>query len=413
MVKQAFNFENKQLIELCKANLAFRQGNFEILALIVEKISHIAREKSIKMTSYREGNLFDIYLCRSSIGMLVKMVGEEPERFHKFVDNYRLMLSKNPGYAPLAEGEYCYERNRLSDAIPFILSAINEAIETGCSGALIPAIATLARIKRAWGDMDGALNTVKEYEGWLEKRGKPHWIYLLNAFKTRLYIDSGNTEEVDKWFASCKLGIYNEISRVKEYELIVYARVLIVKGLLSDAEILLNRLLIFAEEAGRLHSKIEILNLLSIAAVKMGDEAHSVCCLEKALAIGKQEGYIRSFTDELAPMCHLLKTYVKCRGKQDELAVYAETLLESAVKDEKVIKARRGRSCPNFINQLTLRENKVLQLIAAGRSNSEIAKELGISLSTVKYHNVNLFGKLEAKNRLEAINRAKKSGLLD
>ncbi|NSW91710.1 MAG: hypothetical protein HPY74_13735 [Firmicutes bacterium] len=139
--------------------------------------------------------------------------------------------------------------NRIQDALPCLLSAIDEAIDSECPRALVPAITTISRIKRAQGDMNGALHVVQEYEGWLEKQGKPHWIYMLNAFKTRLHIDSGGTKKVEKWFASCKLGIYHEISRAKEFELIVYARVLMAKGLLSDADILLRRLLIFAEGA--------------------------------------------------------------------------------------------------------------------------------------------------------------------
>ncbi len=411
-IEQVFNFENKQLIELCKANIALRQGNFEMLGAIIERASQIAKEKSVKMSDYIECNFSDIYLYRSSTNKLVKLAGEDSECFHRFVSNYRAMLPKAPGYAPLAEGEYYYEINRFTDAIPCLLSAMNEAIDAGCPGALIPAVATIARIKRAQGDPDGALAAVQEHEGWLRKQGKPHWIYLLNAFKTRLYVDSGDMEKADKWFTSCKLGIYHEISRTKEFELITYARVLIEKGQLNDADILLKRLLIFVEGAARLHSEVEILNLLAVAAAKMGNEEHSMSCLEKALKIGSDEGYMRSFADELASMWHLLKMYIRLRGKQNELAIYAGKLFKLEAYSAKVTKLAKGGS-RYLTTLLTPQENKVLQLLAFGRSNIEIAEELGIALSTVKYHNVNLFGKLEAKTRLEAINRARMLGLLD
>lgn len=410
--KQVFNFENKQFIELCKANVALRQGDFEMLSAIIERASQIAKEKKVKMSDYIEGNFFDIYLCRSSVSKLVKLAGESPECFHRFVNNYRAMLPKSPGYAPLAEGEYYYEQNRFKDAIPCLLSAMNEAIEAECPGALIPAVATIARIKRAQGDLDGALIVVQEHERWLQKQGKPHWTYLLNAFKTRLYVDSGDIEKVDKWFTSCKLGIYHEISRVKEFELITYGRVLIEKGLLNDADILLKRLLIFVEAAERLHSEVEILNLLAVAAAKMGNEEHSMHYLEKALEIGSEEGYLRSFADELASMWHLLKTYIKPRGKQNELAVYASKLFKIQAYSAKVIESTKGRSRYSS-KLLTPQENKVLKLLASGKSNIEIAEELSIALSTVKYHNVNIFGKLEAKTRIEAVIRARMLGLLD
>ena len=411
--KKLFNIENKLYIDMLKANLAIRQGNFEVFISIIEKVSMAARESLIKMSGYMDWNLYDIYLYRCSAGMLVNLVREDLNSFHRFVENYRVMLSKNPGYAPLAEGEYYYESNRIQDALPCLLSAINEAIGAGCPGAFIPAITTIARIKRAQGDINGALHVVREYGGWLETQGKPHWIYMLNAFKTRLYIDSGDMEKVDKWCASCKLGIYHEISRTKEFELIVYARVLMVKGLLNDADILLKRLLIFAEGAARLHSKAEILNLLAVAAAGMGNEVHSMYYIEKALEIGSKEGYVRSFADELTPIYDLLKKYITCRYKKDAPAAYAENLLKHdmvSIKPEK--KAGSGIS-PYLIKQLTPRENQVLQLLAAGLSNNEIANELHISISTVKYYNVNLFGKLEVKTRLEVINKARKLGLFD
>jgi ATP/maltotriose-dependent transcriptional regulator MalT len=58
------------------------------------------------------------------------------------------------------------------------------------------------------------------------------------------------------------------------------------------------------------------------------------------------------------------------------------------------------------------RELAVLQELAAGRSNKEIAIRLAVSPNTVKTHTARLFGKLGAKRRTDAINRARELGLL-
>lgn len=58
------------------------------------------------------------------------------------------------------------------------------------------------------------------------------------------------------------------------------------------------------------------------------------------------------------------------------------------------------------------RELEVLQLLAAGRSNKEIANQLGISPNTVKTHVAKLFEKLEVRRRTEAILRARELGML-
>lgn len=71
---------------------------------------------------------------------------------------------------------------------------------------------------------------------------------------------------------------------------------------------------------------------------------------------------------------------------------------------------------PNTKVQSTLgvseRELEVLQLLAAGRSNKEIANHLNVSPNTVKTHVAKLFEKLEARRRTEAISRARELGMI-
>jgi ATP/maltotriose-dependent transcriptional regulator MalT len=64
------------------------------------------------------------------------------------------------------------------------------------------------------------------------------------------------------------------------------------------------------------------------------------------------------------------------------------------------------------IEPLNERELEILQLIANGLSNHEIAERLVIALSTVKWHINNLFGKLGVRSRTQALVRAKELALL-
>ncbi|MFN0035614.1 MAG: response regulator transcription factor [Saprospiraceae bacterium] len=61
---------------------------------------------------------------------------------------------------------------------------------------------------------------------------------------------------------------------------------------------------------------------------------------------------------------------------------------------------------------ITPRELEVLEQMAQGLSNQEIAEKLFVSLNTVKTHSSNLFSKLDAQRRTQAIQRAKELGLL-
>ena len=65
-----------------------------------------------------------------------------------------------------------------------------------------------------------------------------------------------------------------------------------------------------------------------------------------------------------------------------------------------------------LIEPLSPREVEVLRLIAQGLSNQEISERLVLALSTVKGHNLKIFGKLQVQRRTEAVARARKLGLL-
>ena len=60
---------------------------------------------------------------------------------------------------------------------------------------------------------------------------------------------------------------------------------------------------------------------------------------------------------------------------------------------------------------MTEREREILHLVARGRSNPEIARELSLSPKTVANHVSNIFGKLQVADRVEAVIRAREAGL--
>jgi len=64
------------------------------------------------------------------------------------------------------------------------------------------------------------------------------------------------------------------------------------------------------------------------------------------------------------------------------------------------------------VEALTPRELEVLQLMAAGLSNAEIARKLYLTVNTLKAHTNSIYGKLDVHSRMQAVNRGRQLGIL-
>ena len=87
-----------------------------------------------------------------------------------------------------------------------------------------------------------------------------------------------------------------------------------------------------------------------------------------------------------------------------------ETVLAPSIAAKLVSRVRAGAS--GAPQQLSPRELEVLRLVAAGRSNPDIARSLFIGEATVKTHLLHVFEKLEVNDRTRAVTRAMELGLI-
>ncbi len=95
-------------------------------------------------------------------------------------------------------------------------------------------------------------------------------------------------------------------------------------------------------------------------------------------------------------------------------AARGQSVLESQVASKMMNRFRRPAQTTALPHEeLTEREMEVLQLIAQGKSNQEVADELFIGIKTVKYHLTNLFGKLGVEDRTQAAIYAHRHGLAE
>jgi LuxR family maltose regulon positive regulatory protein len=125
--------------------------------------------------------------------------------------------------------------------------------------------------------------------------------------------------------------------------------------------------------------------------------------LGRAVALAQPGGFIRLFVDLGQELLQPLKRLDPGRGNER----YVAQVL-SAFNDDWLVSAGRQQVGAD----LTRRELKILKLLAVRLSNVEISEELCISRATVKRHTQNIYRKLRASSRREAVFRARTLNIL-
>jgi ATP/maltotriose-dependent transcriptional regulator MalT len=146
------------------------------------------------------------------------------------------------------------------------------------------------------------------------------------------------------------------------------------------------------------------------ALAKVGDEEGAQRLLGRALTVGVDAGLFRCFLDGGAPVRAVLaalQTRLADDPERRHLSAYADHLRRHWPRGDGLAPAGRRTSGP-----LSARECGILRLIRRGYSNKQIGLELGIAFETVKTHAKNIYGKLDAGNRAEAVACADRLGLI-
>ena len=272
----------------------------------------------------------------------------------------------------------------------------------------------MARIEEAQGDPDRALDLLDEAQQLYVRSPDPE-VRPVAAVKARVWVRQGRLAEALDWALERGLSVDDALSYLREFEHITLARLRIARhrgergeSAIRETIALLDRLQQAAEAGGRLGSLVEILVLQALAHQVQGDAIRARAPLERALTLAEPEGYVRIFVDEGAAM----RTLLGHVAAPSPASAYARRLLSAFETPARLAPTPLQAVPAALVEPLTRREVEILRLIAAGMRNQEIAEQLFISLSTVKRHVANAYGKLGASHRTEAVARANALDLL-
>ena len=269
--------------------------------------------------------------------------------------------------------------------------------------------AAMARIQEAEGDPDAALALLGEADRLYVGDYFPN-VRPIAALRARFLIAHGRSAEAVAWARDRGLSADDDLTYLREFERITLARILLDRAhrdrdedAMRQVTSLLERLLQAAVDGERTGSAIEILMLQALAVRAGGDVRAALAPLQRALTLAEPEGYVRIFVDEGAPMAALLQA----AAKRGVVPAYVRALLSAFGPGEDRTPIEQA-----LIEPLSERELDVLRLLASDLDGPEIARELVVSLNTVRTHSKNIYAKLGVNNRRAAVSRAAALDLL-
>lgn len=358
------------------------------------------------------GNIHLTIIANSHIAETLIEQGQLHAAARTFAESLKMATGQNGEASPLAArvhaglSQISYEWNHLEAVTRHVHQCIELSRQWESIEFQAVSYVMLARLEQAQCHPEKAKDAMRiadDLEGSYPLAHR-HSIWVRSALAC-LWIAQGNPERAASFLQKDGVEMDGEISYLRAPESLVLLHLLLFQ---TDYDALLKlsqRLLQRAEAAKRMGQVIEILVLQALAFQGKAEMDQALAALGKALSLAQSEGYVRIFLDEGTAMAKLLH---QARAHRIQ-AGYAAELLDAMGESVSAIQA----PAQSLIEPLTVRELEVMRLIEAGHSNQEIASKLVVSIPTVKRHISNIYAKLGAKSRTQAVSLGKELRLFE
>ena len=354
-------------------------------------------------------------------------------QLHRAVATSQEVISKLGGRASIHSsrasgrlGQLFREWNELDRATRYVQQSILLGEQAGLDLYLSQNYLVSAQVQWARGKVGEALAALGKAEQVAVQLENARAARQARAFRARMELAQGHLAAAERWSEEAGVEVNDEPAYERETDYLMLARLRQAQHRAEEAVGLLEPLLAADEAAGRTGNVIAVLALLALARREAGNAEGAQRDLDHLLSLAEPEGYVRVFVDEGPPMQALLAAWLASSARQQDArgtsarAAYVEMLLAAFPstetqhgKDRKDVERREPvASRSPLLEPLTAREQDVLELLAQGLSNAEIAARLVVTVGTVKTYIKGIYGKLAVHSRTQAILHAREIGLL-
>jgi LuxR family maltose regulon positive regulatory protein len=312
-----------------------------------------------------------------------------------------------------------YHNGDLKAAEDLVIDRMHLIRAAGMLECVAPSYECLIKIAAYRNNIVHAFALLEEAEGLAEKRGWGRLLAMAQLWRLRLFLEEGRLSEagaclerLEKLEAAHPAPVRCAWSSIRLIAKVGRASIAVANNHLHDAIQLLTSARHEAVDAKQLHRTLLIAVQLSTTLLQARDvvAAHRVFQdATRAAAVGKMSQLILDGGTQIGELLASLQDS-PTNKLHPELTSYAGDLMvrwrerhePQALQKDKI----------SVAELLSTRERNIINLIARGQSNKEVARDLGISPETVKSHMKHIFEKLKVEKRTQAVARAQSLGLV-
>jgi LuxR family maltose regulon positive regulatory protein len=297
-------------------------------------------------------------------------------------------------YVPL--GMLHYDLGDLETARRFLSLGINLCEQLGMVYFRLLGKCALATLQHACNENDQAWTTLAAAREVSEQPESPRRQRMVAVATAEFQLREGNVEAAARTLENAR----SLAGPPTEQERMAQARLLLAEHSPSMAWKVLTALEESAQQQQSNGSLIAIYVLQAMCKRTLGQHAGARQCVENAVSLAASAGYRRVFLDEGANITGML----------EQARHVAPAFVSSLLAPDS-----SGRDLPRagpLLEPLSKVELEILSLLNRGLTNQEIANQLVMTVGTTKWRMNQIFGKLQVRNRIEALARARQLKLL-